>query len=207
MISFPINRVQLLTMSSNMIEKSIVTVKNMLTARGCTFDEEESLDDDVAVCMLTYERADETRGCVYWPVCNNLGVSEIAYFTKLSMTEKYKSFIIVAHSATSQARKSIVNDLYHVHSLEFFTLSSLQVDITTHKLVPNYTRLTPEESKSVQKKYNTTLDKFPGLIHTNPISRYYDFRPGDLIKVESYYCFQMHKPSLTTPNIMYRHVI
>lgn len=191
------------------VRRSHEVVKRMLRARGYTFDDEDCEIDDEAsgpVCELEYE-SPKGPGIVYWPASLNMGVQEISYFTKLTVEGQYKSFILVAEDATSQAKKSIINDMYHVYGVEFFKLSALQMDITQHRYVPTYTRLSEEDKERIQKQYHTPLDKFPLLIHTQPISRYFDFRPGDLIKVENYYNIHTHLKDLPVPNVMYRYVV
>ena len=61
--------------------------------------------------------------------------------------------------------------------IETICITNLAYNITKHRLVPKHTLVI---EKTIN---NTTRKQLPKLSHTDPISRYYDFRPGDLIQV------------------------
>lgn len=63
--------------------------------------------------------------------------------------------------------------------VQFFTFKDLCVNITRHHLVPKHEKL---EKNEVNYQVSTDED-WPKLYTTDAISQYYNFKPGDLIRV------------------------
>jgi len=66
--------------------------------------------------------------------------------------------------------------------MELFHRPSLQFDITEHKYYVPHTKLSKEEGKKLKDKYGIT--NFPSILTTDAISRYFNFRKGEVIKIE-----------------------
>ena len=64
--------------------------------------------------------------------------------------------------------------------IELFTQEELQYNITKHRLVPKHIKLSSDEAKEFKKTYGL---KHPAMILTDPVSRFYDFKRGDVIKI------------------------
>ena len=54
-------------------------------------------------------------------------------------------------------------------------------NITKHHLVPKHTKLSPEERSSFVSTYG---DNIPIIKQTDPISRYWGFKIGDIVKID-----------------------
>lgn len=65
--------------------------------------------------------------------------------------------------------------------VEFFTIGELQYNVTKHVLVPKHVLATKEERDDIKKRYK--IVELPILLKSDPISRYYNFKVGDIIKI------------------------
>jgi len=99
----------------------------------------------------------------------------ISFINKLDIKH---AIIIYADNITSVA-KTMVENLKDI-KLELFNIDELQYNITKHKLVPKHTKLTDEEATIFKK---TQGIKFGSILRTDPISRFYGYERGDIIKV------------------------
>ena len=64
--------------------------------------------------------------------------------------------------------------------IELFFEDELQYNITKHILVPEHIRLSNNKAKKFKEKYGT---KFPILLINDPISRFFNYKSGDIIKI------------------------
>jgi len=208
------------------IFKSFKTVLQMLKDRGnlwkttlsqdSTFDEWKGKfkgcigNSKVAYnCKLVYIQPDGTKGCVYWPKDYKIGVEIVKYYISLVTKNEYKAFIlVVTDSVTVQSRKDMDENIKHVYNAEYFYLDRLQINITHHKYVPKHIKLSEEEKNKIVKAYNTPIENFPCILESDPISRYYNFRIGDLIKIERYFDHYLGKLNYgKKPDICYALVV
>lgn len=105
------------------------------------------------------------------------GKEYISYLEKMGK----KHCIIVyteLNGITPAAKKIIDNNLGIL--LELFHIDELQYDITEHRLVPQFIKLSDEESKDFKKKYD---NKFPALLKSDPICKFYNFKKGSVIRI------------------------
>ena len=64
---------------------------------------------------------------------------------------------------------------------ELFSIDDLQYNITKHVLQPKFERLSEKEAQDFKKSYGI---KFPVLRKDDPISRFYNYKRGDVIRVK-----------------------
>ena len=55
--------------------------------------------------------------------------------------------------------------------------------VTNHVLVPLHEKLTQAEEDELMKRIMSTKDKLPVLLHSDPVSRFLGFLPGDVIRI------------------------
>lgn len=68
--------------------------------------------------------------------------------------------------------------------IELFHTRELMLNITQHILVPMKHRLLDmKERKNIQKKYSIKDSQFPRLYKDKPISKFFNFKEGDLIEI------------------------
>ena len=66
------------------------------------------------------------------------------------------------------------------HVIQFFSFKDLSINITKHILVPQHTKI-----DTLPKINGFTIDKndLPKLSHTDKVSLYYAFKPGDIVEI------------------------
>ena len=58
------------------------------------------------------------------------------------------------------------------------------MNITHHQYVPKHEKISNELIPEIIEKYNlSTINQLPLLDKIDPISKYYDFKPGDVCKI------------------------
>ena len=100
--------------------------------------------------------------------------------------------IIYIESVTTMTKKLVENSIDV--KIELFTQEELQYNITKHRLVPKHIRLSPEKATKFKALYGI---KLPTLLRTDPISRFYNYQRGDIIKI-------IRKNSIGDETISYR---
>lgn len=66
---------------------------------------------------------------------------------------------------------------------ETFTEAELLVNITQHELVPKHEPLTPDQKSALLKRYKLRDAQLPRMQVTDPVSRYFGLRRGDVVKI------------------------
>ena len=100
--------------------------------------------------------------------------------TMIIMSEmKIKHSIVVYEDSITSAVKNSLNQLTDI-KIELFSEEDLQYNITKHRLQPLFEKVPLKESEIFKKKYGT---KFGTLKYDKPISRFYDYEKGDLIRI------------------------
>jgi DNA-directed RNA polymerase I, II, and III subunit RPABC1 len=65
--------------------------------------------------------------------------------------------------------------------IELFAEEDLQINITKHRLQPTFCKLSADDATLFKKEYGI---KFPTLRHNQPISKFYNYEKGDVIKIQ-----------------------
>tara|TARA_A100001011_G_scaffold400701_1_gene517730 strand:- start:2298 stop:2768 length:471 start_codon:yes stop_codon:yes gene_type:complete len=99
------------------------------------------------------------------------------YISIMNELEIFHAIIIYKEGVTSFTKKAIEQTSEMV--FELFLEEDLQVNITKHKYQPNFEKLSLEEATKI-KEFST---QFPILKKDDPISRFYNYTKGDVIKV------------------------
>ena len=96
--------------------------------------------------------------------------------------EQAVTHVMVIHSGSAtHATKRIIDHNAGGILTELFTYSELQINITQHSLVPVHRRLSLAEQHELSGRFATK--HFPSLLALDPISRFYNFRVGDVIEI------------------------
>jgi len=88
------------------------------------------------------------------------------------------ALIIYKNDVTPATRTTLLRSLEF--EIELFAEKDLQYNITKHRLQPKFERLDTKESSEFTKKYGTM---FPTLRLERPISRFYNYKRGDVIRI------------------------
>ena len=68
-------------------------------------------------------------------------------------------------------------------NIEIFIIDRLLFNITKHELVPKHELLSKSEIEELLKKYRCTVNQLPKVFKTDPISKYYGAKTGDVFKI------------------------
>ena len=100
------------------------------------------------------------------------------YITIMDEMQIFHAIIVYKESITAFTKKAIEQSLEM--TFELFAVEDLQYNITKHVLQPKFECLTTEESTKFKKQYG---NRFPTLRRDDPISRFYGYNKGDVIKI------------------------
>lgn len=155
-------------------EKIIITCKKMLNNRGYEIIEEEENKH------LIGENKTE-KICVFLYPVDKLKIKKINEYMNIANNMDIKHYIIIyTDSITSSANKLIQSSVQLNIIIETFYSKSLMYDITEHKLVPKHIRLEEKEAEEFKNKYGI---KIPKILTTDPVSKYYNYKVGDIIRI------------------------
>ena len=68
-------------------------------------------------------------------------------------------------------------------TIELFLYSELMYNITKHILVPKHILLTRSEKKALMKNYYVTEKHLPKILSGDPVSRYFNAKPGQIFQI------------------------
>ncbi len=97
---------------------------------------------------------------------------------------KYKNLIIVTYKKLGNIGKQYLNQQSKSKFLkiEHFKVEDVRINPTEYILQPKFTKLSQDDISIIEKKYGDLL-KLPIMRIEDPISRWYDYKNGDIIKI------------------------
>ena len=78
------------------------------------------------------------------------------------------------------------------YELELKHFAQLYVNVARHRLVPPHRRLSLAEESETLDKYRCAKNKFPSILVTDPVVRFYNFPVGSLIEIQRPYVYYRH---------------
>jgi DNA-directed RNA polymerase I, II, and III subunit RPABC1 len=125
---------------------------------------------------------------VYFPDEIKVGIKTIrTYKNELVQEDIQRSIIVVKDGITPFAKSEIVSNEKDIHNtnaiIEIFSESELFFDITEHELVPKHEEMTKDEEKALLKEYNIKESQLPKILINDPVSKFYGFQKGSIIKI------------------------
>lgn len=153
-------------------EIAIDTITEMITQRGYKIIQ---TDEDKIIA----ENTDGENIVVFTNPVVKFSIDRIKEYISILHNINMNHCIVIYVDSITPATKKLVNDSIDV-KIEVFRLEELQYNITKHKLVPKHQRLLPNRAKNFKKKYGL---KFATILVTDPISRFYNYSKGDVIKI------------------------
>jgi len=113
----------------------------------------------------------------------NVSVKTMKKFISILEEKKIGNGVIVfSHTMTPMARK-VIGQMAHSYRLEEFAESDLLVNITHHKLVPRHEILSDEQKALLLERYRLRETQLPRIMLSDPVSRYYGLRRGQVVKI------------------------
>lgn len=155
------------------MEKAKIITYEMLTQRGYTNIKkgEETLEatntdgQSIIVYYINDEKLNKQTITKYMSLMNDKGLNH--------------SIIVYREKITSTTLNTLKQSPDMI--MELFSVSDLQFNITKHRLQPKSFRcLSKEENIEFKKEHGV---KFPIIKHSDPISKFYNFKKNDIIEV------------------------
>ena len=157
------------------MQKALEICKEMLSQRGYNIVKSEELS------LEGVHKNDPNDKIIVFAGSNlKFNVKNIQnYINTMHERKIMHSIIIYVEGVTSFTKKAIKqsSDM----EFEIFAQDDLQYNITKHNLQSKFRRLTTNESEHFKKTYGI---KIPVLKLDDPISRFYNYKKGDIIEVE-----------------------
>ena len=172
------------------------TVLELLTDRGYTipqrlkFETVEALEkkfkDRNSIELQVKKKNDPADNIVIYFFGDPKPIN-IAFFRsryKEVIANKVKSSIFISrepNAFTSTSLRELRKNLGN--SVTVFNEKELAFNITKHSLVPRHELLSEEEKQQVLEMHQATAEQFPRLYISDPVSKYYGYQLGQLIRI------------------------
>lgn len=161
------------------MEKAYETCIEMIEQRGY-----EIIDQDEERILASRETKSkkEDQICVFLTNTPKFNVESIQEYISMMKKMEVDHCIIVYRDSATPVAKKIVDETKDM-TIELFTEDELQYNITKHVLVPKHElafRKGTVGCSNFKKNYG---DNIPVLMKSDPISRFYGYERGDIIKV------------------------
>jgi len=112
-------------------------------------------------------------------------LKEILEEIKKKTDLKLEIIFILTNKPNSTIKKLENDKSEEIDSLQINCYKSLLFNPTRHILVPKHTRLTAEETNELLETYSlSNKPQLPIILKEDPIVRYYNFKVGDVLKIE-----------------------
>ena len=147
--------------------------KNMLSDRKYKYIKEE---DNISI----FSNGNKSYICLFLILFEKLDVSNVKNIINILNNKKLNHAIILYKTDITSYAKKIIDNIKKEFIIETFYEKKMLFNITKHRLVPKHTELSVEESKKFIKQYGK---KFPVILKSDPISKYYNFKKGSIIKI------------------------
>lgn len=157
------------------MERAIQTVTEMIIQRGYKVSDQ---DDE----KLVGESKEGKKIVVFLKPVIKFNVDRFKeYCAKLQElgTKEYNNCIIVYTDSITPMGKRMINECVDME-FELFYIDELQFNITKHRLVPQHIKLEEKEAKKFKQIYGL---KYQTILLSDPISRFYNYKRGDVIKI------------------------
>jgi len=103
----------------------------------------------------------------------------ISYINNEFQNEQIK-LIIVTREKLNQA---ILREIERTDYIESFILNQLVINITKHIMMPKFEVISEEEIDKLLNEYSITKNQLPKILSSDPISRYFGVKSGDIFKI------------------------
>jgi DNA-directed RNA polymerase subunit H (RpoH/RPB5) len=188
-------------MSNAHVLRALVTVREMLSDRGCALGDLEAIgaDEVAALCsqLDTFHlQAGDTPIVVILRKLRNCDIVKAA--AALDSTEaRARAILLTPEALTSINRRCVAECLGS--RAECFSMADLQLNVSRHKLVPTHELLAQDEvAELLRALMLKSRAQLPSILRSDPMARYVGCFPGDVVRIL--------RPSPTAgESVAYRH--
>lgn len=140
----------------------------------------EYMSIDIQDDMVTATKPDGKKMIIFLSSVPKFNVKCMSEYISITNEIGIKHLLIIykdgVTSSTRKAIEQLQDDIY----VELFAEENLQFNITKHRLQPVFQKLNDQENKEFKLKYGL---KFPIMKKDDPISCFYDYKKGDIIRI------------------------
>lgn len=158
-------------------------VYNMLIARKYNIEnKDEFMKTNESYITHKIGKKDDKMIVFFSHKNNKVGVLAIRqYVEEMKKNLAERSIIVVKEEITAFAKQIFVEEKHL--SIEYFKENELYIDKTKHVLVPKHELLDEEEKTELLKIYNIKELNLPKILSSDPISKYYGAKRGQVFKI------------------------
>jgi len=95
--------------------------------------------------------------------------------------DQLKLIIILKEKGNGSILKELNKEIYK--NVEIFMNKNMMFNITHHEYVPKHIILNKEEEDILLDKYNTTKNKLPKILKSDPVVKYYGMKHDQICKI------------------------
>ena len=179
------------------IIKSFTVLKEMLTDRKIDISNLESYSESEIEVLISASNTSGTKNGNIFQIKVNDDIKIIyhmkskfikndlkKFLSSIEKDEEYKHIIFIFKEKINNNNEKNIQDLLEGVTYEIFPIKNLLFNITKHSYVPKHELLSTDEASDIMKRYSIkNKSQFPIILKSDPVARYYDFKPGQLIKV------------------------
>lgn len=179
------------------IIKSFTVVKEMLNDRNIDITNLESYSENEIEVLISASNGSGTKNGNIFQIKVNDDMKIIyhmknkfikndlkKFLSTIEKDEDYKHIIFIFKEKINNNNEKNIKDLLEGVTYELFPIKNLLFNITKHSYVPKHELLSVDEANNIMKIYSIkNKSQFPIILKSDPVARYYDFKPGQLIKV------------------------
>lgn len=145
------------------------------------FDQREYKDLIFSDTRIIATKPSNDLVCVFCEIITKLNVAEIKSHIAILQELSILHGILVYDGTSTPAVKNIIDNIPNLSmDIELFSADDLQFNVTKHILVPKHILLSKEDANIFKKTHGL---KIPIILHTDPISRFYNFHKKDIVKI------------------------
>lgn len=156
-----------------MLERVAQTCKEMLEQRGYVITEEDETE-------ITGVDCDGNYISVFILDLAKVNVSTVVSLLSLLNSKNVTRCIIVYRDEITSKAKYVLSCSEEI-TIELFKECEVSINITKHSYVPKH-ELVERDDKDY-KLLRKISPKLPRLLQTDPVARFYGYKPKDIIKV------------------------
>lgn len=163
-------------------DKSLITIKKILSYRGYDVDAEEEID---GIYQLTAFKDGDSSECltVFWHPNPKFGTNDAQFYEKQISPSK-NCIVVLKKDQPSPAAKEYINNLYiQGVFMEYFFLDELQYDIMQNRFVPKHEIMSESEKREVMLHFSVTENQLPKILMKDAVARYIGAKKGHLIRI------------------------
>jgi DNA-directed RNA polymerase I, II, and III subunit RPABC1 len=179
------------------IIKSFTVVKEMLNDRNIDISNLESYSENEIEVLISASNGSGTKNGNIFQIKVNDDMKIIyhmknkfikndlkKFLSTIEKDEDYKHIIFIFKEKINNNNEKNIKELLEGVTYELFPIKNLLFNITKHSYVPKHELLSVDEANNIMKIYSIkNKSQFPIILKSDPVARYYDFKPGQLIKV------------------------